>query len=101
MMMNRRDLLKQSAVAFTVAIATEITTEAQTKTKTNPSPKQIASDLLKLANKIQSSQMSKPDRDKYSELIEEISAKIVKDYNTGSLCSTDEECFKKFGNQAN
>lgn len=70
--------------------------QSQTKPRTNPSAKTIAEDLLKLSNKIQASQMSKTDRDRISEVIESLSAKIQKDYNTGALCATDSECSKKF-----
>ena len=92
--MNRREILKQAAVACIVGMASEPT---QAEVKTGAPPKTIASDLLRLANKIQESQMTKTDRDNLSEQIESLSSFVQTKYNTGALCTTDADCTKKFG----
>lgn len=58
-------------------------------------PKTIAGDLLKLANKIQASQMTRQDRDSISEALASIAGQVQDRYNVGALCDTD--CEKKFG----
>ena len=67
--------------------------------KSNASAKTVAGSLLRLANTIQSAQMAKSDRDKYSEILAGLSAEIQRAYNTGALCDTDADCVKKFGGQ--
>lgn len=81
------------ALLVTVLSAT-VYTQAK---RASVSPKAVASSLLRLANTIESSQMKAEDRERYAQQLEALSAEIVRQYNTGALCSTDSDCVKKFG----
>ena len=93
MSITRRSILTGIA---TSAIASQLEFNAQAK-PVHLTPKQVAVNLLRLANQVGNSQMDKATREKLAEILEQLSAGVQERYNTGALCDTDTACAKLTG----
>lgn len=95
--MKRNTITITLLIACLLLFAFGLSAKAQKtepKAKTPTAPLQLAKDMLRMANRIEASQMREADRNKLADEIEAMAAYIQKEYNTGVLCHTDAECQK-------